>query len=206
MTRKQRRIVLTGGPGSGKTACVELARRVFSRHVATLREAAGIVFGGGFPREADIASRRCAQRAIYRVQVELERLMDPRDDVLVVVCDRGTVDGAAYWPGDPAEMYRELGTTRDAEIARYDAVIHLRPPPAGNGYAQTGLRVESANEALLIDARIADAWSEHPWRFFVDSTPDFMEKITRVMAIVAEQLPADCREPPFGAARAHGSA
>lgn len=75
----QRRIVLTGGPGSGKTACIELARRVFSHHVTTLSEAAGIVFGGGFPREPDVIARRCAQRAIFHVQVELERIAASRE-------------------------------------------------------------------------------------------------------------------------------
>ncbi len=42
-----RRIVLTGGPGAGKTAVLELVRQEFCAHVTVLPEAAGIVFGGG---------------------------------------------------------------------------------------------------------------------------------------------------------------
>lgn len=41
-----RRVVLTGGPGAGKTAVLELIRLFFCEHVKTLPEAAGIVFGG----------------------------------------------------------------------------------------------------------------------------------------------------------------
>jgi len=38
-------VVLTGGPGAGKTAFLEIARRNFCEHIAVLPEAASIVFG-----------------------------------------------------------------------------------------------------------------------------------------------------------------
>jgi len=65
---KRRRIALTGGPGAGKTALLELIRQSFCNHVTVLPEAAGVVFGGGFPRHADRKCQRAAQRAIYHVQ------------------------------------------------------------------------------------------------------------------------------------------
>ena len=54
-------IVLTGGPGAGKTAVLELVRQEFCAHVQILPEAAGIVFGGGFPRTGSLEWRRSAQ-------------------------------------------------------------------------------------------------------------------------------------------------
>lgn len=45
---ERRRIVLTGGPGAGKTALLELIRQSFCSHVTVLPEAASIVFGGGW--------------------------------------------------------------------------------------------------------------------------------------------------------------
>lgn len=45
-----RRIVLTGGPGAGKTAVLEMMRKTLCEHVVVVPESAGIVFGGGFPR------------------------------------------------------------------------------------------------------------------------------------------------------------
>ena len=65
-------IQIAGGPGAGKTAVLELAKRDLGRHVQILPEAASIVFGGGFPRLKDDVARRSAQRAIYHVQNELE--------------------------------------------------------------------------------------------------------------------------------------
>lgn len=49
------RVVLTGGPGAGKTAVLELIRQSLCTHVKILPEAAGIVFGGGFPRDTNPA-------------------------------------------------------------------------------------------------------------------------------------------------------
>jgi AAA domain len=95
---KRRRVVLTGGPGAGKTALLELIRQSFCAHVKVLPEAASVVFGGGFPREDDPTCRRAAQRAIFYVQRELEIAGDSHNPA-IVLCDRGTLDGLAYWPG-----------------------------------------------------------------------------------------------------------
>lgn len=66
-----RRVVMTGGPGAGKSAVLELVKQSFCKHVMVLPEAAGIVFGGGFPRRPDVTSSQSAQRAIFFVQREL---------------------------------------------------------------------------------------------------------------------------------------
>jgi predicted ATPase len=94
-----RRVVLTGGPGAGKTAVLELIRLFFCVHVKTLRESAGIVFGGGFPRNQHWELRQAAQRAIYHVQRSLELTGDV-DHAAVVLCDRGTIDGRPLAVGD----------------------------------------------------------------------------------------------------------
>ena len=95
---RRKRIVLTGGPGAGKTAVLELVRQFFCQHIQVLPEAASILFSGGFPRGESTGTRRATQRAIYYVQRELERSADQAGLAAVVLCDRGTVDGAAYWP------------------------------------------------------------------------------------------------------------
>ena len=182
-----RRIVVTGGPGAGKTAAIELARRSLCDHVAFAPESASVVYGGGFPRLQGQDVERAAQRAIYHVQRELESLYD-RPDFDVILCDRGGLDGLAYWPGAKTEYYRQLGTSHEAELARYALVIHLRPPSDGNGYERKGLRIETAAEAARLDVRIERVWSGHPRRVFVEHTDDFMVKVARVLAIVREEL------------------
>jgi hypothetical protein len=162
--------------------------------VNVLPEAAGIVFGGGFPRAEPEAIRRAGQRAIFYVQRELEASQEG-SNAAVVLCDRGTVDGVAYWPG-PGDLWSSVGTTDEAQLARYDAVIHLRVPPDGNGYNHANpLRIESAAEAAAIDARIADAWRGHPNVVVVDPAPQFLTKASRVLHVLRELMPACCR--PF---------
>jgi len=91
--------VPTGGPGAGKSAVLELARLFFCRHVERLPEAAGIVFGGRFPRTGELMVRQAAQRSICHVQRELESTVVGHN-AAVVVCDRGTPDGSANWEGE----------------------------------------------------------------------------------------------------------
>jgi len=188
-----KRIVITGGPGAGKTASLEVARHTLCAHVGFARESASIVFGGGFPRETRAHAECAAQRAIFHVQRELETLFDDRADLDLVLCDRGTVDCAAYWPRAEDDFYRELATTHATELARYAAVIHLRPPVDGDGYRREGLRIESAAEAAIIDARIEKSWRGHPRRFFIEHTDDFPAKVRRVLAIVTGEL--SCTHP-----------
>ncbi len=82
-----RRVVLTGGPGGGKTAVLEVARKHFGERLLVLPEAATIVFGGGFPRGTSGPARRAAQRAIFRVQVELESMALEEGRAQAVLCD-----------------------------------------------------------------------------------------------------------------------
>lgn len=189
---RPRRIVLTGGPGAGKTAVLELVRRALPGRVRILPESAGILFGGGFPRGDSPAQRRAAQRAIFYTQRELEACAEDSAEDSVALCDRGTVDGAAYWPG-PGDLWTAVGTTAHAQLARYDAVLHLRTPSAEQGYNNFNpLRVESAAEAAAIDERLLAAWAEHPRRFVIAATSDFLAKAREALAHLVELLP----DPP----------
>lgn len=190
------RVVLTGGPGAGKTAVLEVVRKHFCEHVVVLAEAAGIVYGGGFPRRATEAGRRAAQLAIFHVQDQLERLALAEGDPALVLCDRGLLDGLAYWPGEDAEFFREAGITREAAMARYAAVIHLETPSAANGYNhRNALRIETPEEAAVIDRRLAAVWSGHPRRFVVESSTNFLQKLERTLAILRAEVPPCCARP-----------
>ena len=188
---RTRRVVLTGGPGAGKTAVLEMLSHEICPHVVISKEAAGILFAGGFPRGHEPAKRRAAQRAIYHVQLELEAMLAD-SNAAVILFDRAIVDGAAYWPG-PGDFWREVGLSREQAIGRYDAVIHMRSPGGQNGYGhQNPLRTETAAEARAIDERILEAWGGHPSRFIVDATPNFPAKAELALALIRAQIPACC--------------
>lgn len=186
-------IALTGGPGGGKTAVLEIAERIFCKHVAVLPEAASIIFSGGFPRHDSAAARRAAQRAIYHVQIELEHMMRDEDEVAVVLCDRGTIDGVAYWPDSPESYWEALGTTQEAELGRYDGVIHLETPDRKHGYnRENALRIETALTAKSIDERIGLAWREHSNRVLIPSSERFLDKAQLAISAVGDMMPSCC--------------
>lgn len=186
-----RLIVLTGGPGAGKTAVLAAARAVYCGHVAIVPEAATILFGGGFPRHETVAGRRAAQRAIFHVQREAERLVDDEQIAHTGLCDRGTVDGEAYWPGNPNDFWESVGTTRAIQVERYAGVIHLRTPTDTASYDHSNsVRVEDVRTAHEIDERILAAWTDHPNRVVIDSTPNFEEKLHAALEILRSWIPA----------------
>ena len=191
-----KRIVITGGPGAGKTAVVELARRDLCKHVEVLPESARIAFGGGFPRRQDEAGLRGAQRAIFHLQDELERMGPESPTATTLLCDRGTLDGLAYWPGRWDEYFQDLGTTLQQELARYAVVIHLRVPDQQHGYKSDALRRESPHQASEIDARLVEVWAAHPHRVFIDSSADFVRKAQRALAVIRSALTCCASKDP----------
>lgn len=186
------RIVVTGGPGGGKTTAVDLFRREIGNHVVVVPEAATILFQGGFPRSRESRPLRIAQTAIFHVQRHLEDVQAALFPGRTLLCDRGTVDGAAYWPGEVHHYFNSVGTTLDAEIARYDAVIFFETAACGGVSIEGGnpIRLESVSEAVQLDARLKELWSRHPRFIFVPHNPSFFKKISFGLAaldgIVAE--------------------
>jgi predicted ATPase len=188
-----KRIVITGGPGAGKTALLEIARKNLCEHVAILPEAATIIFSGGFMRSDSIPSKKAAQRAIFYVQRELENMVQDEGKSSVALCDRGTLDSLAYWPSTEDEFWKEVDSTKEKELAKYAVIIHLRTPIAEHGYNNINpVRIETAIQAHAIDERIAAVWKDHPRRFFVNSGEDFIVKISHAMKLLTEEIPECC--------------
>lgn len=188
-------IVITGGPGAGKTAVLEMARRRFRKQTVVLPEAASIVFGGGFWRLPSASARMSAQRAIFHVQYEMEKLVIGEGNWSLGLCDRGTLDGLAYWPAEEEGYWREVGTTMEKEFARYKAVIHLRTPDGNGGYNNSNqLRIESALEAREIDLRIEKIWCRHPRYLQIPSYANFIDKAARAIDLIQAEAPACCLE------------
>jgi hypothetical protein len=174
------RIVLTGGPGGGKTTAADLFRREIGEKVVIVPEAATLIFSGGFPRCTVEAGILAAQRAIYHVQRNLEDAQASLYPERILLCDRGTVDGGAYWPGDPAEFYATLGTTLEHELARYDGVIFFESAAVGGMGIEGGnpIRNESMEQAVALDARLRGLWSRHPRFVLVRHHRSFLKKIS----------------------------
>ncbi|MCB0408215.1 MAG: ATP-binding protein, partial [Bdellovibrionales bacterium] len=160
MTSINKKIVLTGGPSAGKTTVASAIERCHAGQVIKVPEAATILFGGGFFRSQKPEGVAHQQKAIFRVQSEHEKIFHLEYPNRVLVCDRGTLDGYAYWPEDQGDFFEVMETTLDAELANYDLVIHL-DSANGNDYDFANqLRIETAEEAHKINARVKKIWEQ----------------------------------------------
>lgn len=172
------RIVVTGGPGGGKTTAADLFRREIGDRVVVVPEAATLLFNGGFPRTGGDAARKAAQRAIFHVQRNLEDAQAGLFPERILLCDRGTVDGAAYWPETPERFFTAVGTTEEHELSRYDAVIFFESAAVGGLLIEGNpVRTESLAEAVALDAKLRAVWSRHPRFVVVPHDTSFVKKI-----------------------------
>ncbi len=190
MKRNNLRVVLTGGPGGGKTTAADLYRREIGDEVVIVPEAATLLYTGGFPRVGGKGVKRATQRAIYHVQKNLEEAHADAYRSRILLCDRGTIDGAAYWPGDPMLFFKHLETTLEREMQRYDAVIFFETAAVGGISIEGGnpARIETLKEAVLLDERLRTMWSQHPHFVFVPHDTSFIRKVNRGLAELAAMV------------------
>jgi predicted ATPase len=197
-------LVITGGPGAGKTV---VTRRLAEDDawtdwrnrlggVTTVPEAATQVYSARNTRwdRLDHDERREVQRQIYHFQREQEaRLADAARTAgcRVLLLDRGTVDGSAYWPDGPAAYWNDLGVDVSAELARYDGVVLLSSVARlgaqfYDGDASNAVRFESPDEALASDRLLGDLWGEHPTVRLVDAFEQLEDKVRDVARVIGE--------------------
>ena len=167
------KIVITGAPGSGKTACVERLKK----HPDFI----------GFTIFNELARELLEENPDYRnnrraFHIEIYNRQTSREDQLnnqPFITDRGTLDAFAFHP----ETAEAVGTTIEKEYLRYDAVIQLMSS-AGLGeeyYKQDSIRTESIENALIIENAITSVWSNHPHYHCIAAHPSFEEKFAELL-------------------------
>ena len=185
-----RRIVLTGGPGAGKTVISSLLAAERPEVYVRVPEAATQVYEALRTRwdRLDLEGRRDVQRRIYYLQVaQEEQIAANLRPGQVLLLDRGTVDGAAYWPEGPEDYWRDLGTDLERELARYDAVVWMQTSAALGAYdgdASNACRFEHPEAAIASGHLLAELWGKHPRLRRVDAYPSLEEKLAAVRGVL----------------------
>jgi predicted ATPase len=182
---KSKRIVLTGGPGAGKTV---ISAAIIARHpdrFVLVPEAATQVYAALQTRwdRLDLEGRRDVQRQIYRLQRNQEDRIATEHPGKTLLLDRGTIDGAAYWPQGPAAYWVDLGTSHEIELARYDMIIWLETAAAlgiYDGDASNDCRFEDPAAAIESGKLLIKLWGDHPKFHRVHAQPHLEDKIAEI--------------------------
>jgi predicted ATPase len=179
ITNIKKRIVLTGGPGGGKTTALDLIRREFSGKIATVPEAATMIFSGGIERSNNNQVLKAQQTAIFYLQKHLENIQRATFEHSIILCDRGSLDGLAYWPDGPDEFFKAMNTNLEDELARYDAVIFFESAAKSGESIKSNnpIRNESENSAIILDDKLQAIWSQHPNFNLINSDESFINKV-----------------------------
>lgn len=167
------RIVLTGGPSSGKTAIYKLLREKFGSRAIFSPEAALVLANGGFPMPRPELPwsydwQVLFQDAVFNLQINLEEVCNfeaKATNTKVIVFDRGILDGAAYFRRGLEEFEQRYSVDSLSCLSRYSTVIHLDSiANYGQKYFDKFVGTEKFHnfkQSLEYDKRSYDVWSGH---------------------------------------------
>lgn len=184
------KVAVTGGPSGGKTTLIEALKKEFAPKIKIAPEAASILYKGGFPRVKNYDGFFHAQKAIYYTQKEIEELRCKTHPEALIVCDRGSLDALAYWPDTEADFFKNVSSTREQEMARYNWVIHLDTATEPDYDSSNEVRTEDFHEATL-NEKIKKSWEGHPQRIIITADIDFFAKMKKATLVIEAILNKD---------------
>nr|XP_040572839.1 TRPL translocation defect protein 14-like [Lepeophtheirus salmonis] len=192
------KLVLTGGPCSGKTTGQARLSTFFKDlgwKVFCVPEVATVLLSGGVNfSELDAEAAMKFQENLLKTMIQIENsffdLAKESKQNCLVICDRGTMDTSAYISHKEWENILTTNSLDEVELRdnRYNQVVHLAS--AAKGAEQFySLDHPSRNEGIELardrDTRAAEAWVGHPYVDLIDNTSNFDIKIKKLIAIVA---------------------
>uniref|UniRef100_A0A915IP36 NadR/Ttd14 AAA domain-containing protein n=1 Tax=Romanomermis culicivorax TaxID=13658 RepID=A0A915IP36_ROMCU len=202
------KIVLTGGPCGGKTTAQErlanffecLGWKVFRPpETATLLFRGGILFSELSDEQVETFQNDLLLTVMQIEKVYINLSEGYANQNVLLVFDRGTMDGSAYLP---SEMWTRILKRNDFNAVdlrdnRYDQIIHMVTAADGapDHYtvANNVTRYEGIAQAIATDVRTRQAWVGHPYVDIIDnfSCKSFEDKILKLIQVVCDRIGID---------------
>lgn len=197
------RVVLTGGPGGGKTEALSYIQQRLAEdgiRVITVPETASeLILAGLSPR--GILRNADFQAAQLELQLEREDIYTRAartlpDDLIVLLCDRGALDGKGFIEDETFEtILEERGLNEESLRNRYDAVFHLTSAAQGDHglYTRSNnpARKETPGQAVLEDDKLMRIWKSHPCYHIVPTYPTFQDKLSALYTRLRDIIPVN---------------
>ena len=187
---KTLKIVITGGPGGGKTTAIDLFRREFLNEVSVVPESATTIFSSGIRRGKNETEVKAIQKLIYELQNNMENLISVQNPADALICDRGTLDGLAYWPNSQESFFKTIDSSYDKELENYSAVIFFQTAACSGGdiTSNNPYRLENNDEAIELDQKLQSIWKKHPQFHLIKSNESFTDKVAEGVNMIKTVL------------------
>lgn len=187
-----KRVVLTGGPGSGKTTVIESIKKNFGGKykVIVVDETASYLINMGIrPFGDDKISMIDFQELVLKTQLSKEDILNTslkylNDENILIIYDRGLLDNCAYIS---KEEFEEVLSRLDKKytinefLERYDLVINLVSRQDFYTTENNSARSEKVEEALELGNKTLFSWLGHNNLKIVYPKDDLNEKIREVL-------------------------
>ena len=199
--KELKKIVLTGGPGAGKTTalpyCIECLLSA-GFEVVVISEGATAVMNSGISVKSNVVDAIEFQRSIMKYQLLWENMAQSisykTDRPLVLLLDRCMIDNKAYITKDEWEkLIAEFNLSELEIFSRYDMIVHLVTAAYGAEYAYSCDNNIQRGEKTIEEARktednIKSAYYGHINIRYIDNSTDFEMKKQRVVNSIFEYL------------------
>lgn len=194
-----KRIVLTGGPCSGKTTFTSRAQQIFTergyRVIIDNESATDLISGGISPATLGMYEfqKYCVALQLKKEELCLKAAQEMSGDKVIIFIDRGIFDDMAY-VGEEAfrEILKEFDLRLEDINDRYDMVVHLVTSAKGKEeaytYANNAARYETIEQARIMDDQALEAWKDHPNRSIIGNEDIFEVKMLKAIQSVFDYL------------------
>lgn len=178
------KVVLTGGPSSGKTTLCQQLKQVYDTKLHVCTEAAEMLFRGGFPRQEDPESLKERQYAIFHLQMALSRIaLQNSTNAEILLFDRGLLDGLCYWPETYDSFAKKMNISIEKTLHEYDLVIQLGVAQESD-YQNSAFRPEDQKTSLDLEEKLIEIWGQHRNYQFIPYCPDWKDKLHQCMTFI----------------------
>ena len=199
----EKRIVLTGGPGSGKTTVLNSIVNMYTSlgvKVVVVSETATEIINSGIKPFGDdkiemldfqklVLSLQLSKEKIYDEAIRMYQKVHPNEDILIIY-DRGSIDNKAYITDEEFDAVMQSVCDDDYStiLNKYDLIIDLVGSKKFYTLENNKARSESADVALTLGEKTLRSWVGHPKVKIVGPKENMNDKVSEVVSYINELL------------------
>lgn len=193
------KVVLTGGPSSGKTSVINRAVEQFRElgyHVIVVPEAATQLINAGIkPFGPDALPAYDFQKIVLEYQITKEKIATNAAEIMgsdktIILCDRGLLDGYAYIESHEWDyLLKEMNLDKREMLSEYDAILYLENASEYFTTENNAARYEAdAEEANKKGDLVLQSYLSHDNLMVIKPREDMALKQQEVIRIIQNLL------------------